>query len=362
MNFRSTLLVLRSGTRLVVLIAVLIPSSALQSKQILAQDLQKNTARSPRQIEFSDFQEDLNSIDVKASKFPAPDVALLERTNGKNGVYHSEHLRVTFRPRVPQDLYVILPVAARNPPVVLYMYSYPETVARFQLEQWVLSAIGQGYAAVGFSSGVSGDAAIHGLTKEEFLAQFPQNLLRSAHDIQLVLNYLAGRGDLNIDRVGISASGSGASAAILAAAVDSRIKVLDVFDAWGAWPEFFAKSSVVPADKRTSLVTPEYLQSLAWSDPVAWFPKCRARSVRLQDVRQQELVPIAAQLKIEDASPGFAEVNQFEDHRILLEMQGPGRIFGWVQSQLLPDAKPQTAAEKAKRTHYFVGKGHTISE
>ncbi|HKM67306.1 MAG TPA: hypothetical protein VJX70_09085 [Candidatus Acidoferrum sp.] len=337
-------------------------SSGLQPERAPIQSKELKPGQTSPQTRSGEFQEDLNSIDVKDSKFPPVQVTLLERTEGKNAVYFSEHLRVTFRPGDPQDLYVILPAALKNPPVVLYIYSYPETVARFQMEQWALSAVAQGYAAIGFSSGIMGDATNHDLSREKFLIQFPQNLLRAAHDIQLVLNYLATRGDLNLAAVGMYAAGSGGSAGILASAADSRIKVLDVFGPWGAWPEFFANSSIIPLGKRDTFLKPEYLQSLAKFDPVAWFPKCRARSVRIQDVRQQDLVPGGAQQKIEDAAPDFAEVNQFEDSRVLLEMQGAGRVFGWTQAQLRPDAKPQTVAEKSKRIHYYAGKGHTIAE
>src|SRR5262249_14307011 len=160
------------------------------------------------------------------------------------------------------------PKGVQNPPVVVYLYSYPETVARFEVEPWILSAVGQGYAAVGFSSGVTGDGENRALPRDVFFGRLGTNLVRSAHDIQLVLDFLASRRDVNLDRVGLFGSGSGAAAAILASAVDSRIKVLDLYGPWGAWPEFFTNSSFLLAEKRGAFVTTEYLESLAWIDPV----------------------------------------------------------------------------------------------
>lgn len=350
----------RSGVLLLVLSADILAWSGLRTENVRPQIQEKKPTS--KQNKSNEFHEDLKSLAVQDSNFLPPKLTLLERTEGKNARYHTEHFRVIFRPGEPQELFVILPEGVKNPPIGLYMFSYPETVARFQSELWAQSAVGRGHAAIGFSSGVSGDGANRSLSRDEFLKELPKNLVQSSHDIQLVLNYLASRGDLNLDRVGVYGSGSGASAAILASAADSRIKVLDVFNPWGAWPEFFAKSSMAPAERRDSFVKPEFLQSVAGCDPVAWFAKSRARSVRIQDVRQQDWVPTGAQERIEDAAPAFAEVNQFEDYRILLEMQGSGMVFSWIQEQLLPDAKPQTVVEKSKRTHYFVGKGHTLGE
>ena len=39
-----------------------------------------------------------------------------------------------------------------------------------------------------------------------------------------------------------ASAGSGAAIAILAAAIDPRLKALDLVDPWGDWPDWLAKS------------------------------------------------------------------------------------------------------------------------
>jgi cephalosporin-C deacetylase-like acetyl esterase len=78
--------------------------------------------------------------------------------------------------------------------------------------------------------------------KESFLSELQECLATSAHDVQMVLNYLAARGDLDMSRVGMFGQGSRAGIAILASAADPRIKVLDVLDPWGDWPTWISTS------------------------------------------------------------------------------------------------------------------------
>src|ERR1035441_1223230 len=49
------------------------------------------------------------------------------------------------------------------------------------------------------------------------------SLALTVHDVQMVLNYLETRGDLDMSRVGMFGQGSGGAIAVLAAAADSRI-------------------------------------------------------------------------------------------------------------------------------------------
>ena len=81
--------------------------------------------------------------------------------------------------------------------------------------------------------------------KEWFVSQLQESIAASAHDVQMILNYLAMRGDLDMDHVGMFGDGSGASIAILAAAVDPRIKASDLLDPWGDWPDWIAKSTLI---------------------------------------------------------------------------------------------------------------------
>jgi cephalosporin-C deacetylase-like acetyl esterase len=58
--------------------------------------------------------------------------------------------------------------------------------------------------------------------REWFISELQESLATSAHDVQMVLNYLASRNDLDMSRVGMFTAGSGANIAILASAVDAR--------------------------------------------------------------------------------------------------------------------------------------------
>ena len=60
-----------------------------------------------------------------------------------------------------------------------------------------------------------------------------------------------------------------ASIAILASAVDSRIRALDVLDPWGDWPTWIATSPFVPEDERTDYMKPEFLKKAATLEPVS---------------------------------------------------------------------------------------------
>jgi len=68
--------------------------------------------------------------------------------------------------------------------------------------------------------------------REWFISELQESLAASAHDVQMVLDYLATRIDLEMSRVGMFTQGSGASIGILTSAVDPRIKVLDALDPW----------------------------------------------------------------------------------------------------------------------------------
>src|SRR5260370_23583731 len=99
--------------------------------------------------------------------------------------------------------------------------------------------------------------------REWFISELQECLAVSAHDVQRVLDYLATRGDLDLDRVGMFAEGWGATIGILASAADPRIKVFDTVNPWGDWPTWMSTSPVLPADERADYVKPQYLKNVA---------------------------------------------------------------------------------------------------
>src|SRR5207253_8526573 len=105
--------------------------------------------------------------------------------------------------------------------------------------------------------------------KEWFVSELQEALAKSAHDVQMVLNYLAERGDVDMNNVGIFGVGAGATIAVGAASADSRIKAIDLDDPWGNWPVWMAKSDVIPEEERSHYTKPDFLQKISSFDPVS---------------------------------------------------------------------------------------------
>ena len=208
----------------------------------------------------------------------------------------------------PLDVYVMKPKGVKNPPVILYLYGYPAGTDRFKDEGFQEAVTKDGFAAVGFVSALTGHRYHDRPMREWFISDLQECLAVSAHDVQMVLNYLAGRGDLDMNRVGMYAQGSGASIAILASAADPRIKVLDTLDPWGDWPLWMADSPFVPEDERPQYVRPDFLKKAEVLEPIDWLPRIRAKKFRLQDAIFEPNTPKAAKDKLRAAVPAGSTV------------------------------------------------------
>jgi dienelactone hydrolase len=66
-----------------------------------------------------------------------------------------------------------------------------------------------------------------------FVRELQESLAKSSHDVQMVLDYLAQRGDVDTGHAGIFGVGAGGTITVMAASADSRIKALDIVDPWG---------------------------------------------------------------------------------------------------------------------------------
>lgn len=314
------------------------------------------------------FQEDFKSLTLAGSRLSPQEPVLLEKTDILGGSYVRERVRVGWRPHDAFDLYVAVPKGAKKSPVILYLYSFPESATRFQSEQWYEGVAKDGYAAVGFVSALTAERAEHRAPDEWFVGLLPESLTSSVHDVQMILNYLDSRGDLDMSRVGMFGTGSGATIAVLASAADSRITAIDVFNPWGDWPAWAAKSWVIPEEERGSdLITnkyidPEFLKVVAPLDPIRWLPSVKAQSVRVQFVQSEATVPAETQKMIAEAAPDRAEVNLFKDYRVWMSIEHGPEIFGWLRRELGPDAKPKILASKSKRVHFFPEEGHGIEQ
>ena len=265
--------------------------------------------------------------------------------------YTVELTQVQWRFGDPLDLYVMKPKGVKTPPVILYLYSFPFGTDRFKDEDFQNKVTRDGFAAVGFVSALTGHRYHDRPMKEWFISELQESLATSAHDVQMVLNYLAARGDLDMSRVGMFAQGSGASIAILASAVDPRIQVLDALDPWGDWPTWMATSPFVPEEERANYVKPEFLKKAAQLEPVTWLPKIQAKKFRLQDATFERNTPKACKEKLRAAVPDGATVVLYKTPEEFNAMVRNKTELEWIEQQLrsLPDARATSTAALQKQ-------------
>ena len=267
--------------------------------------------------------------------------------SGEKDVYPEftrELLEVQWRDGDPIDLYIIKPTGVAKPPVVLYLYGYPSETDRFRNNDYCKRLTADGYAAIGFVSALTGQRYHDLPMKEWFVSEMPDALSMSVHDVQMVIRYLSERGDLDTDHVGIFGNGSGATIAVLAASVDSRIKAVDALQPWGDWPTWLAKSSLVPESERPTYLKPEFLARVAPYDPIQWFARVQTKALRIQFVLDDKVTPAVAVQGMRKNIPASIQVLQFATAHQQYEVMRGGRAFDWIKDQLhTPDARPANA-------------------
>jgi hypothetical protein len=312
------------------------------------------------QKEKNGFHEAWDAIGLDGSVMMSYKPVPGDRSDIAGNIFIRELYQLAWRPSDPMDVYVVRPRGVEKPPVIIYLYSFPQDTDRFKNDHWCTAATVNGYAAVGMVSAFTGHRLEHRAPKEWFVSELQESLAESTHDIQMILNYLETRGDVDMTRVGILGQGSGGAIAILASGADARIRALDVLTPWGDWPTWLAKSKMVPDDERAKYLTPEFLAKVATMEPTKWLPKVKARNVRIQNVRKDGNVPDEVQEKMESASPDIAEINQYADGRALVPAASGGRLLDWLKDELRLDAKPAVAAAATERTHFFATKKDVI--
>jgi hypothetical protein len=276
--------------------------------------------------------------DYTTPSLAGSDLKMLEVLRGNvdtmENAYTHEVTRVQWRPGDPIDLYIVKPAGVQNPPVILYLYSYPFENDRFLKHDFCKFLVSKGYAAVGFASALTAQRYHDVPMKEWFVSDLQETLSITAHDVQMILNYLASRGDMDMNRVGMFGDGSGASIAILAAAVDPRIKTLDLLDPWGDWPDWVAKSTRIPEKERPDYLKPEWLAKVAPLDPVKWMPKLKSQKIRIQFVRTVTITPSDVQQKIEAAAPANAKIVRYDDAQAFKAAIAGGTGFDWIKQEM----------------------------
>jgi pimeloyl-ACP methyl ester carboxylesterase len=310
---------------------------------------------------FEGFHEDWNSLSLKTSNLVEQPVVPGQVEDMKDKPFVRERYQVAWRPGDAMDLYVIRPRGVANPPVILFLYSYPQDTERFKNDGWCARVTSGGYAAVGFVSALTGHRYHDRPMKEWFISELREALVKSVHDVQMILSHLEDRGDLNTNRVAMFGQGSGGTVAVLAAAVDPRIRVLEIASPWGDWPEWFAKSPAVPEAERANYLTTGYQENIASLDPVRWLPKVKAKKLRIQNVREDQTVPTKCQIRLEKAAPLSTRIDQFGDGRAYAAEFAGGKLFDWMKQQLQPNtnANDETSG-KTQRVRYYPPQGQSI--
>ncbi len=249
-----------------------------------------------------------------------------------------ELLRLQWRGGDPIDLYIVRPAGVAKPPVIVYLYGYPREAVRFLNKSLCQTVTRNGFAAVSFSSILTGQRYHDVPMKEWFVSDLPQSLVGTTHDVQMVLNYLAGRGDFDLSRVGIFGEGSGGTIALLAASVDPRIKAVDVLNPWGDWPSWLTSSPLVPDAERPEYLQPAFLHSVAPLDPVTLLPKLADVPLRLQqNLWDDTKTPAVSRQHIATALPVGANLALYKDEQEYFEKVGnKGKMLDWIYAQLPP--------------------------
>ena len=273
------------------------------------------------------------TLDKSELKMPPPNLGEVDHEK----TYTRERWQVQWRDMDPIDLYIVKPVGAEKPRVILYLYSYEVASKRpFINEGWCQRVTAEGFAAVGFVPALTEDRFQMRPMKQWFLSEFQEALGATTHDVQMVLNYLQERGDFDLSQVGVFGTGSGATIGILAAAVDSRIQVLDLLNPWADWPNWLKTTLLLSPVERKDYLTPEFLAKVAPLDPVKWAPNLAGRGVRVQIIDEQVKQEKASFETLEQALPKEAKVVHFKTLAEHIAANDKGRAFDWLKAQLRP--------------------------
>ena len=258
------------------------------------------------------------------------------------GKYTVDLVRVQWRWGDPIDLYVMKPKGTIKPPVVIYLYGYPSETDTFKDEAYQSVVTKDGFAAVGFVSALTGHRYHDRPMREWFLSELQECLAASAHDVQMVLDYLNSRGDLDMTHVGLFTQGSGATIGILASAVDARIKVLDAIDPWGDWPKWMADSAFVPQEERANYLKDDFLKKAGTLDPVEWIAKVQAKRFRLQQTAYDLATPNSSKDKLRAAVPAGTVTAVYKDEKEYGAALYGSKQLEWIQRELtaLPAPEP----------------------
>ncbi len=249
--------------------------------------------------------------------------------------YTEELLRVKWRQHDPIDVSIVKPPGIAKPPVVIFLYGYGTDPEKFLNRQFCATLASKGFAAVGFQTALTGPRYHDRPLKKWFVSELPESIGASVHDVQLMIDYLETRDDLDTRRIGIFGQGSGGAISILAAAADRRIKAIDVMNPWGDWPDWLAHSTVIPDEERADYASPAFLQKVNSLDPILYMDRLAGRSFRLQETLFDPGVPEEVRKKMQEALPKNGQLARYADQATYtVNVSRNGRMLDWMQDQL----------------------------
>jgi hypothetical protein len=274
--------------------------------------------------------EDWNSLSLETSHLHAFPPIIGEKDERSD--FTRELVRVQWRENDPIYLYVIMPKGLERPPAILYLYSYPSELDRFRNDALCRLFIKGGVAAIGFVSALTGHRYHDRPMREWFVSELQESLVTSVHDVQMILNYLTTRDDLDPDRIGMFGEGSGGTIAVLTSAIDARLKAIDLFAPWCDWRDWLALSPIVPDDERAIYRRLDFVRRVASFDPVEWLTRVKAIAIRLQYTPNQWGTPKIAQDRITSAAPARAQIRSYTYGQA--ESGTSISLFDWIKEQL----------------------------
>jgi len=319
---------------LVFLFAAAIPQCAAQSNKV-QQDKSEQTQTAPAgDLKIPHTLEDFSDLSLAKSDLVAR--APIVGQHDEEAQFTRDLIQVQWREGDPIDLYVIRPKGVNNPPVVLYLYGYPSETDRFRNNDYCSRVTQGGFAAVGFVSALTGHRYHTRPMKEWFVSELQESLVSSTHDVQMIVDYLSTRNDLDMGHIGMFGAGSGGTIVVLAASVDHRIKAIDLLDPWGDWPAWTAGSGVIPDEERAAYTKSEFLARIASFDPVNVLPAIADRVIRMQLVGDDPATPADTFKKLAAAMPKNGLIVKYETGQELFSSVSGGRLFDWTKEQLRP--------------------------
>jgi hypothetical protein len=358
---------IHSGLRVSVLLAVCLLLSRFAIAQSAAAP-SDGAVQPPFAIQDSENSENAQQEDMNSLALPHGGLEADDPVPGgvkETADYISELYRMHWRSGDAIDVFVILPKGVERPPVAIYLYGFPVDPNRFRNDEFCKIVTRGGVAAIGFNPALTAERYHTVPMREWFVSELHDSIVKTVHDVQMIVNYIQSRTDLDGSRIGIFGQGAGATIAGLAATADPRIRVVNLLDPWGDWPTWMAESKLVPEQERPGFLKPEFLKPLAPLDPLHWLPTLADRPLKLDDAMYEKETPASAKARIDSSLPPGAllvryptrsdfEKNAMED----------GRLVSWIKDRLLaptsvhPLSSAQVAGPLSQPTHSSSGSGH----